>query len=135
MTYTIYTAATIYKGEWHAVDAAMPANADTPAKQMAYIADTASNCGRDVFRVFSVTFDGFGAAQAEDVTSEAICCLVALLRAKDATLRLDCALGFLPFWWQQHDPSLTPQEMDLNASDPDAEDWSPVTLQRELGTM
>lgn len=39
----------------------------------------------------------------------------------------------VPAWWAEHDPSLTPEELDTYEPE-ESEDWSPLTLQRELGT-
>ena len=134
---TIYTAAAMdmRTGEWHSVECSTPAAANTPALQMAYVADCATEGGEDHWiKVFAVTIAPGIPPHIADVTDEAVSCLVHTLRKGGEGLRLDCKLGHLPAHFADHDRSITPREIDCDADDPDAEDWSPETLRRELGT-
>lgn len=116
---TIYIGLAEIRGDglFHVVDCSVPANADTPAKQMAYVADTALGIsdGRP-FKVHALTIVAGLPEQCVDVTAEAVTSLVDCLRNPPSPmLLLDAVLGYLPFWMDAYDPSLTMQEMDANA--------------------
>jgi hypothetical protein len=121
-------------GKFCALEVTQPFNANTPQKRLAYAADNALYVSDDrPFRVCAVTIGGDG-APIQDVTASAIRNLVYFLRNPPApTLRLDAALGHLPAWFQNHDPSLTDVEV-FGGDDPDAEDCSLLAMEREHGT-
>ena len=136
-TQTIYTAAAMNMatGEWHSVECACPANANTPARRMAYVADCATEGGESHWiKVFAITIAPGIAPAIEDVTDDAVRCLVDVLRKGGEGLRLDCGLGYLPAHFADHDATLTAREVDCNADDPDAEDWSAEAMRKKFGT-
>lgn len=120
-------------GDWHNEGAFWPANANTPALQMAYVADSLTDGGRNQrFRVLQLVLVPTGDVVAEDVTAEAISCLCHALadqqRGNGADLRFDTSLSCLPDWWEDHVPEFFAED------DTEELECNPTILQRELGT-